>query len=74
MSGRALRRLPVLALARYIGAGNIISSQPSETNGRSKMNGSVGGSVVSSNADVDAWLSGMESVVLDQAKQRENLL
>lgn len=68
MSGRALRRLPVLALARYIGSGNIISSGPSE------MNGSAGGGAISSHADVDTWLSGMESVVLEQAKQRENLL
>ncbi|KAJ3920204.1 P-loop containing nucleoside triphosphate hydrolase protein [Lentinula edodes] len=69
MSGRALRRLPVLALARYIGAGSIISSDNTEIKGRTKVNGSTG-----SGADIDMWLSGMESVVVDQGKQRETLL
>ncbi|KAJ3886360.1 P-loop containing nucleoside triphosphate hydrolase protein [Lentinula edodes] len=69
MSGRALRRLPVLALARYIGAGSIISSDNTEIKGRTKVNSSTG-----SGADIDIWLSGMESVVVDQGKQRETLL
>ncbi|KAJ3847774.1 P-loop containing nucleoside triphosphate hydrolase protein [Lentinula lateritia] len=69
MSGRALRRLPVLALARYIGAGSIISSDNTEIKGRTNVNGSTG-----SGADIDMWLSGMESVVVDQGKQRETLL
>ncbi|KAH7879535.1 P-loop containing nucleoside triphosphate hydrolase protein [Lentinula edodes] len=69
MSGRALRRLPVLALARYIGAESIISSDNTEIKGRTKVNGSTG-----SGADIDMWLSGMESVVVDQGKQRETLL
>ncbi|KAJ4472279.1 P-loop containing nucleoside triphosphate hydrolase protein [Lentinula aciculospora] len=71
MSGRALRRLPVLALARYIGAGNIISPDTPDIQGRFTVNGSGG---TSSSADVDAWLSGMESVVADQGIQRESLL
>ncbi|KAF9076398.1 P-loop containing nucleoside triphosphate hydrolase protein [Rhodocollybia butyracea] len=69
MSGRALRRLPVLALAKYIGAGSMISSNASESNGKSRTNNSTFQS-----ADVDTWLSGMENVVLDQGKQRESLI
>ncbi|KAJ3778370.1 P-loop containing nucleoside triphosphate hydrolase protein [Lentinula raphanica] len=73
MSGRALRRLPVLALARYIGAGTHISSESAES--KSRYGGSTKGSIgTSSSADVDTWLAGMESVVADQGKQRENLL
>ncbi|KIK65474.1 hypothetical protein GYMLUDRAFT_38946 [Collybiopsis luxurians FD-317 M1] len=67
MSGRALRRLPVLALAKYIGAGSIISSHPSEMDERSHKN-------ISSSADVEAWLLGLESVVREQASQKGNLI
>jgi len=63
MSGRALRRLPVLALARYIGVGNIMSTGMS--NGQSDD---------SARADVDAWLDGMDRVVDEQAKQHEKLV
>ncbi|KAJ7507541.1 P-loop containing nucleoside triphosphate hydrolase protein [Mycena galericulata] len=67
MSGRALRRLPVLALARYIGIGHL-SSPPSATpapNGTRKLN---------TGADVDVWLEGMEKVVKDHAKEHERLI
>ena len=80
MSGRALRRLPVLALAKYISSGSIVSfaSVPSGINGHGKskpINGSAGGAVSSvSSANVDVWLSGMESVVLEQADQKDNFL
>jgi hypothetical protein len=60
MSGRALRRLPVLALARYIGTGNIHSTVTA--NGANK------------GADVDVWLEGMEKVVREQAKELERLI
>ncbi|THV03302.1 AAA-domain-containing protein [Dendrothele bispora CBS 962.96] len=63
MSGRALRRLPVLALARYIGIGNVVSS--TKINGHSDQH--------SAKADVDAWLDGMERVVEEQAKQQKKL-
>lgn len=65
MSGRALRRLPVLALARYIG-GNL-SLSPNHPSALNQANSSTGG------ADVDMWLEGMERVVTEQAKGLEHL-
>ncbi|KAG6890928.1 hypothetical protein C0995_000885 [Termitomyces sp. Mi166 len=70
LSGRALRRLPVLALARYIGIGNVYNfSAGSNASASSKAPGanSHGG------ADVDAWLDGMEKVVRDQTKELQRL-
>lgn len=66
MSGRALRRLPVLALARYIGIGYTVSPRniTSTANGARKSN---------AGADVDVWLDGMEGVVREQAKEQERL-
>ncbi|KAG5731715.1 Thyroid receptor-interacting protein 13 [Termitomyces sp. T112] len=71
LSGRALRRLPVLALARYIGIGNVYnfgadsaSSAPSTAQPSSSSDGG---------ADVDAWLDGMERVVQDQMKELQRL-
>ncbi|GLB33599.1 putative AAA ATPase family protein [Lyophyllum shimeji] len=71
LSGRALRRLPVLALARYIGIGNVhtfgvSSSSIATSNGQPSPN-SPGG------ADVDVWLEGMEKVVKEQATELERL-
>ncbi|KAJ7781474.1 P-loop containing nucleoside triphosphate hydrolase protein [Mycena metata] len=64
MSGRALRRLPVLALARHIGIGAL--SVPSNVvNGARK---------AAAGADVDVWLDGMEKVVREQAKEQERLI
>ncbi|KAJ7667789.1 P-loop containing nucleoside triphosphate hydrolase protein [Mycena polygramma] len=67
MSGRALRRLPVLALARYIGIGPLtVPSNPAPAvNGARKP---------ATGADVDVWLEGMEKVVKEQAKEHERLL
>ncbi|CAA7260160.1 unnamed protein product [Cyclocybe aegerita] len=68
MSGRALRRLPVLALARYIGLGNVglapgpSSSSTQPTAGRS-----------SPSVSVEIWLDGMEKAVDEQAKEAEHL-
>ncbi len=64
MSGRALRRLPVLALARYIGINNLTAP----TRGEDGTPGASRGS-----ADVDLWLDGMERVVADLAKEKEHL-
>ena len=61
MSGRSLRRLPVLAHARYIGSLAMLHASTA-VNGRS---GKVGGT------DVSVWLEAMERVVEDQAKERE---
>ncbi|KAK7061536.1 pachytene checkpoint protein 2 [Favolaschia claudopus] len=68
MSGRSLRRLPVLALARYIGIGpmNLPSSAAAPANGTRK--------TTNTGADVDVWLEGMEKVVREQAKEHERLL
>ncbi|KAJ3513330.1 hypothetical protein NLJ89_g3008 [Agrocybe chaxingu] len=68
MSGRALRRLPVLALARYIGLGNVgLAPGPSSSSappaaGRTSPSVSVG-----------IWLDGMEKAVDEQAKEAEHL-
>jgi len=61
MSGRALRRLPVLALARYIGIGDVTFSQPSSSNP----------SGLSQGAPVDIWLDGMEKAVNQQIEEKE---
>ncbi|KAJ6629192.1 P-loop containing nucleoside triphosphate hydrolase protein [Mycena sp. CBHHK59/15] len=67
MSGRALRRLPVLALARYIGIGHL-SLPPNTT---SNVNGARR---TGTGADVNVWLEGMEKVVREQAKELERLI
>lgn len=63
MSGRALRRLPVLALARYIGIGNLFSSQT--TSGAS--------SKESKGAPAEIWLDGMEKAVREHVRESERL-
>lgn len=75
MSGRALRRLPVLALARYIGVGHMCIPQleirappPSQVDIPHPLTEGNGG------ADVEAWLDGMERVVEEQAEGKERLL
>jgi len=68
MSGRALRRLPVLALAKYIGLGNVALAQVSSTNDHSA---SAGFRHV---APIEVWLDGIEMAVGDQSNQQENLL
>ncbi|KAF8076178.1 P-loop containing nucleoside triphosphate hydrolase protein [Lyophyllum atratum] len=70
LSGRALRRLPVLALARYIGIGNIHTSGVNPTT--TIMNGQPGHSLAGG-ADVGVWLEGMEKVVREQATELERL-
>ncbi|KAK0242519.1 P-loop containing nucleoside triphosphate hydrolase protein [Armillaria nabsnona] len=64
MSGRALRRLPVLALARYIGISGV--SGPLSSKGSAQTQQVC--------ADVDQWLNGMERVVAEQAKEKDRLL
>ncbi|KAF7313625.1 AAA domain-containing protein [Mycena chlorophos] len=65
MSGRALRRLPVLALARYIGIGHL--APPTTTSG------AKGNRKQHSGADVDVWLDGMEKVIRDQASEKDKI-
>lgn len=75
MSGRALRRLPVLALARYIGIETystiLALSAPTKTSKTSSVNNGVG--VKSAGAAVGVWLDAMEKVVKDQAFEHEKL-
>ena len=85
MSGRALRRLPVLALARYIGIGtsttNMALSGPAATKkSKSKVNGAskngmhgAGNQVKNRGADVAVWLDAMTKVVKDQASEHGKL-
>ncbi|KAI9001223.1 P-loop containing nucleoside triphosphate hydrolase protein [Trametes punicea] len=74
MSGRSLRRLPVLAHARYIGA--LPSTAPRVTakvNGVSKKGTPSGQSSSGGGAAVETWLDAMERVVDDQATERSRL-
>lgn len=61
MSGRSLRRLPVLALARYIGTGQSTGLQ-SHTFDRTEPRQGV---------PFELWLDGLESAVNDITKERE---
>ncbi|KAG6911652.1 hypothetical protein DXG01_007902 [Tephrocybe rancida] len=67
LSGRALRRLPVLALARYIGIGNVGGSRSTGPAQPQTGYSSTGA------ADVDVWLDGMEKVIQDQSKELQRL-
>ncbi|KAF7776389.1 hypothetical protein Agabi119p4_4782 [Agaricus bisporus var. burnettii] len=62
MSGRALRRLPVLALSRYLGLG---TQRP-----RDAVQHNV---LVQGAADIVIWLDGMEQAIREQTKGLENL-
>jgi len=86
MSGRALRRLPVLALARYIGIGTsttgLTLSAPATTKaGKIKINGAsksrdvngAGSPPKGLGADVGLWLDAMVKVVKDQASEHGKL-
>ncbi|KAK0191203.1 P-loop containing nucleoside triphosphate hydrolase protein [Armillaria mellea] len=66
LSSRALRRLPVLALARYIGISGVSGALSTSSKGHAQMQQAC--------ADVDQWLNGMERVVAEQAKEKERLL
>ncbi|KAI0356610.1 P-loop containing nucleoside triphosphate hydrolase protein [Trametes cingulata] len=74
MSGRSLRRLPVLAHARYIGT--IPTAAPRVTakvNGMSKKGVSPAQQHRSPGAAVETWLDAMERVVESQATERSRL-
>lgn len=62
MSGRALRRLPVLALARYLGMGSTTPSPDTVTD-----------ELATGAADIDIWLDGMSQVIQERMKEREHL-
>lgn len=77
MSGRALRRLPVLALAKYIGlTANSIrkvsgavnnKTQKSDCNYRSDLRHAPG-------TKVSVWLDAMSKVISDQAVAHEKFV
>ena len=64
MSGRSLRRLPVLSHARYMGA---MAMLPLRSNARGK-------SHRGSPTDVMLWLDAMDKVVEGQAIERGRLI
>ncbi|KAF9449918.1 AAA-domain-containing protein [Macrolepiota fuliginosa MF-IS2] len=64
MSGRALRRLPVLALARHLGLGS--TSCRTDT-------GVQHSTLAQGAADIDIWLNGMEQVIRELVKEQEHL-
>ena len=76
MSGRALRRLPVLALAHYIGIGHMCVPRfeykaPAPASSQAVTDPSAEGN---KGADVEVWLDGMERAVEEQAEGRERLI
>ncbi|KAL1667532.1 P-loop containing nucleoside triphosphate hydrolase protein [Schizophyllum commune] len=80
LSGRALRRLPVLALARYISVGSVRvpagqSSSPSKPGKQSSSGGRQSSKPGSRRraVEVEVWLEGMEKVVLEQEKELQRL-
>ncbi|OBZ77112.1 Pachytene checkpoint protein 2, partial [Grifola frondosa] len=77
MSGRSLRRLPVLAHARYIGIlPTLASHAPSiQVNGTSKTKKSndIAHVRASGGTDVEIWLNAMERVIDSQATERKRL-
>ena len=77
MSGRALRRLPVLALARYIGIGTTSTALASTTTA-AQLSGTKAGQASSQasgmkGADVAIWLDTMERVVQEQIFENAKL-
>ncbi len=75
MSGRSLRRLPVLAHARYIGGLSVLG--PRTANGihrvKSKPKSGYPSEIRGSHTKVEAWLDAMERVVDSQAIERGRL-
>ncbi|RXW25150.1 hypothetical protein EST38_g687 [Candolleomyces aberdarensis] len=63
MSGRSLRRLPVLALARFIGLG--MSTLPSQSDEPDSANSGA--------PNVEGWLTGMETVIQEQGDELQRL-
>ncbi|KAF8559027.1 AAA-domain-containing protein [Imleria badia] len=67
LSGRALRRLPVLALAGYIGTGVSASNTPTSPS----PNGLSSKGAIKS--DINVWLNAMDKVVKDRVSEHKNL-
>ena len=73
MSGRALRRLPVIAMARFIGVGNVPFSSSSSTSAVKGPNTEPSASLQTGAVQVEQWLDGMEVVVKEKAKELDRL-
>jgi len=83
MSGRAIRRLPVLALAKQISRGVAFSASSHSPTKKTTSGRGVGKSQITNghtprplNAggiDVEMWLDGMASVVKEQETEHERL-
>ncbi|OSC99197.1 P-loop containing nucleoside triphosphate hydrolase protein [Trametes coccinea BRFM310] len=74
MSGRSLRRLPVLAHARYIGTlPTAVPRVIAKVNGMSKKGIVDANTSQSQGAAVETWLDAMERVVESQASERSRL-
>ncbi|CAL1702280.1 unnamed protein product [Somion occarium] len=76
MSGRSLRRLPVLAHARYIGTLSMLPPKPSSVNGNNGIRSKTAGSVTTRGGaatDVELWLDAMEKVIDAQGVERNRL-
>ena len=74
MSGRALRRLPVLALARYVSIGRLCDPRlefKAPTSSQAVPDALADGN---KGADVEVWLDGMERAVEEQAEGKERLI
>ena len=73
MSGRSLRRLPVLAHARFIGGMATLPPRP-HGDSRTHVNG-VNGKLkkAGGGTDVSLWLDAMDKVVVGQATERDRL-
>ena len=69
LSGRALRRLPVLALARYIGVGQVF---PSISTSMAPKKPAAASQTIGT--PVEVWLNGMEKVIQEQQKELEKLV
>lgn len=70
MSGRSLRRLPVLAQARHMG---MLAMLPPKTGSLRGVNGQASAKAKHPTTQVETWLDAMERVVDAQAVERERL-
>ncbi|EMD40552.1 hypothetical protein CERSUDRAFT_44562 [Gelatoporia subvermispora B] len=74
MSGRSLRRLPVLAHARYIGTLPMLPSSRQQINGKSKTKRRASERGLNgTGTEVEIWLDAMEKVVQSQATERNRI-
>ena len=71
MSGRSLRRLPVLAHAKYVGTMSLRSGRMTTNGNNGAINGKNHGEP---GLDVNVWLDAMERVMENQKQEKERLL